>query len=186
MKDYIEKEIKIKIEKPTEIIDKLRRNGAVFLGGALERTVRFDTKNLDYEKNGKFIRCRSGFNNTITLKEKINDTTSGVRARKETEFEIEDMDKMEYILQALGLDYKRTMEKYRQQWRMNNVSITIDELCFGVYMEIEGEEAQIYKACEILGIDPNSKILVTYWDLWQEISDSKDIVFPTNYMYNLI
>ena len=71
MKDYIEKEIKVKLDNPLGVIDTLRRNGALFLGGALEKTIRFDTENLDYEKNGKFIRCRSGFSNTITLKEKI-------------------------------------------------------------------------------------------------------------------
>ena len=186
MKTYIEKEIKIKVENPLEITDKLRRNGAVFLGGALEKTIRFDTENLDYEKNGKFIRCRSGFSNTITLKEKIKEATSDVRARKETEFEIQDIDKMQYILETLGLTYTRTMEKYRQQWKLGNVDITIDELCFGIYMEIEGEESEIYKTCEILGIDPEKKILVTYWDLWKEITNNKDIVFPENYVYKLI
>ena len=116
----------------------------------------------------------------------IKDETLSVRARKETEFEIQDIDKMQYILETLGLDYTRTMEKYRQQWKLDKVSITIDELCFGVYMEIEGEESQIYKTCELLGINSNNKILVTYWDLWKELSDNKDIIFPQNYIYKLI
>jgi len=186
MKEYIEKEIKVKLENPLAVIDQLRRSGALFLGGALEKTVRFDTDNLDYEKNGKFIRCRSGFSNTITLKEKIKDASTNVRARKETEFEIEDIDKMQYILETLGLTYTRTMEKYRQQWKFNNVSITIDELCFGIFMEIEGEESEIYKTCEILGINADETILVTYWDLWKEVSDSKDIVFEKGHVYTLI
>jgi len=185
MKEYIEKEIKIKVENPKEMIEKLRKIGATFQGEALEKTIRFDTQNLDFEKQGKFIRCRSGFSNTITLKEKIKNENSSVRARKETEFEIQDIDKMQYILTTLGLDYTRTMEKFRQHWELNNVSITIDELCFGVYMEIEGEESQIYKTCELLGIDTNKKLLGTYWDLWKEVSSSKDIVFPENYEYKL-
>lgn len=186
MKEYIEKEIKLKIDDTKNVIDILRRSGAVFLGGALEKTIRFDTSNMDYEKQGKFLRVRSGFNNTITLKEKIHNVDSNVRARKETEFEIEDIDKMCYILKVLGLDYTRTMEKYRQHWKLDNCSITLDELPFGIFMEIEGEENEIYKICDKLGLDKDKKILVTYWELWSEISNNKDIIFDNNHKYQLI
>lgn len=186
MKEYIEKEIKLKVDDIANVSDVLRRSGAVFLGGALERTIRFDTVDLDYEKKGKFIRVRSGFSNTITLKEKIASENKNVRARKETEFEIEDIDKMSYILTTLGLNYTRTMEKYRQHWSLGNCAITLDELPFGIYMEIEGEESEISKVCKLLGVDENNKILVTYWDLWAEITDKKDIVFDPDHKYKLI
>ncbi len=186
MKEYIEKEIKLEINNIAGVTDSLRRNGAVFLGGALEKTIRFDTENLDYERKGKFIRVRSGFSNTITLKEKIKNADSGVRARKETEFEIEDISKMEYILKTLGLTYTRTMEKYRQHWRLGECDVTLDELPFGVFMEIEGEEKEISKTCNILKLDESKKILDTYWDLWAKISDDKDIVFKSDSKYRMI
>lgn len=186
MEEYIEKEIKLKIDNIEGVVDTLRRNGAIFIGGALERTIRFDTTAQDYEKQGKFLRVRSGFSNTITLKEKIKSSNNNVRERKETEFEIEDIDKMCYILGALGLDYTRTMEKYRQHWKLDNCSITLDELPFGIFMEIEGEESEIYKICDKLGLDKDKKILVTYWELWAEITDNKDIIFDSDYKFRLI
>lgn len=186
MKEYIEKEIKLKIDDANKVIAALRHSGAVFIGGALERTIRFDTAAQDYEKQGKFLRVRSGFSNTITLKEKIKSAEKNVRARKETEFEIEDINKMSYILNALGLDYTRTMEKYRQHWKLDNCSVTLDELPFGIFMEIEGEENEIYKICDKLGLDKDKKILVTYWELWAEITDNKDIVFNSDYKYKLM
>lgn len=186
MKEYIEKEIKLRVDDVAGVTDSLRRNGAVFFGGALERTIRFDTIDLDYEKKGKFIRVRSGFSNTITLKEKINDESRNVRARKETEFEIEDIDKMSYILSVLGLNFTRTMEKYRQHWTLGGCSITLDELPFGIYMEIEGEENEISKVCKLLKVDESNRILVTYWELWAEITDKKDIVFDSDHKYKLV
>lgn len=186
MKEYIEKEIKLKINNIEGVVDALRRSGAIFIGGALEKTIRFDTKAQEYEKQGKFLRVRSGFSNTITLKEKINNAEKSVRARKETEFEIEDIDKMCYILNVLGLDYTRTMEKYRQHWKLDNCNVTLDELPFGIFMEIEGEENEIFKICNKLGLNKDDKILVTYWELWAEISDNKDIIFDSDYKFKLI
>lgn len=185
MNDYIEKEIKVKVDNPAQIVNKLQSIGAEFLGGALEKTIRFDTPNMDFEKAGKFIRCRSGFHNTITLKEKIKNSDPNVRARKETEFDIEDIEKMKYILESLGLTHTMTMEKYRQNWQLDKVSITLDELCFGIFMEIEGEETEIENTCKLLGVNPNEKILVTYWELWKEVSDKKDIVFDNDYNFQL-
>lgn len=186
MKEYIEKEIKLEVDDIAALTDTLRRSGAVFIGGALERTIRFDTEDLDYERRGKFIRVRSGFSNTITLKEKIKNANTNVRARKETEFEIEDIEKMKYILEALGLTYTRTMEKYRQHWKLGNCDITLDELPFGVFMEIEGEETEISRICQLLKLDENKKLLETYWDLWAKISDDKDIVFGKDFKYKMI
>ncbi|MCK5107431.1 MAG: class IV adenylate cyclase [Nanoarchaeota archaeon] len=186
MKNYIEKEIKLKVENPNELIDKLRRKGAAYLGGAIERTTRLDTENLDFEKKGKFIRVRSGFSNTMTLKEKIDNDDKLVRRRKETEFEIGNIEKAVYLLQILGLNYSRIMEKYRQSWKYKNVKIELDELPFGVFIEIEGEEKDIQSTCDDLELDSTQKILVTYWHLHEEKSDSKDILFDKNHEMKLI
>ena len=61
MKEYIEKEIKLKIDDVEKLLNTLKQHGAEFEGGALERTIRFDNENKDYEKAGKFFRVRSGF-----------------------------------------------------------------------------------------------------------------------------
>lgn len=185
MKEYIEKEIKLKIDDVEKVLNTLKQHGAKFEGGALERTIRFDNENKDYEKAGKFFRVRSGFKNTVTLKEKIAGGDKNVRARKETEFEVEDIDKMAYIFNVLGLNYSMTMEKYRQHWNYGGCDVTLDELPFGVFMEIEGEENAISEVCKNLGLDESKKILVTYWELWAEVSNKKDIIFEPNHKFKL-
>ncbi len=185
MKEYIEKEIKLKVDDVENVLRSLKQHGAQFEGGALERTIRFDNENKDYEKAGKFFRVRSGFKNTVTLKEKIAGGDKNVRARKETEFEVEDIDKMAYVFNVLGLNYSMTMEKYRQHWNYGGCDVTLDELPFGVFMEIEGEENAISEVCKSLGLDESKKILVTYWELWAEISNKKDIIFEANHKFKL-
>lgn len=184
MKEYIEKEIKIKIANPIDAVTRLKSIGAKFEGGTFERTIRFDTPNHDLEKVGKFLRVRSGFNNVITMKEKIENDVN-VRARKETEFKIEDIEKMEYIIKRLGYSYTTTMEKYRQMWKFDDCDITLDEMPFGVYMEIEGSEDKIIEICNTLGINQQERILETYWELWAKISDEKDIIFEGNHNFIL-
>lgn len=165
-------------------------NGGIVLNKSKEKTIRFDKSNHELENNGIFLRVRSGSKNTITLKEKIGDDKD-VRARKETEFEIEDVNQMAYILEKLGFDYSKTMEKYRINLNYKNTKLSIDELPFGIFLEIEGEEKQISSIAAELGYKDEDKILVTYWDLFEDYKKEagvagKDIVFPDGYISQLL
>jgi len=187
---YIEKEIKFEIKDLPKLIDCLKKNGAKFLNESKERTIRLDTSDGALEKKGVFLRVRAGSKNTITLKEKVGDDRD-VRARKETEFEIKDVDAMAYILERLGFDYLRIMEKYRINLEYKGTKLSIDELSIGFYLEIEGPEKKIEAVAEELGFDLKEKILVTYWDILEEFNKRnktkrKDIVFPKEYQPKLL
>lgn len=189
--DHIETELKFQTIDPQRIINALMASGAKLVSKNKQKTVRFDTINHDLEKKGIFIRVRAeGEENTITLKEKIgNDET--VRQRKETEFKIEDLDKMSYIIQKLGFDYVLVMEKYRIELTYKNSHVCVDEMPFGFYVEIEGEEAEINLIAQELGFKPEEKIIVTYWDLFEDWKKDKritnqNIVFEEGYKSKLI
>ena len=187
---YIEKELKLKIKDLSGLIEYLKKHGAVVLNKSKEKTVRLDTSNKDLEKRGVFLRVRAGSKNTITLKEKIGDDKN-IRTRKETEFEIQDIEAMAYILGKLGFDYSRTMEKYRINLKYKNAKLSIDEMPFGFYLEIEGEENRIEAITKELGYNPEEKILVTYWDILEEYNkehktNKKDIEFPKGYVSKLL
>lgn len=189
MEKYIEKEIKLKIDKPRTLIRYLMKRGAKLLNRSRENTIRFDTSNLDLEKKGIFLRLRSGNKNVITLKEKIGDD-KGVRARRETELEIQDIEAMKYILEKLGFNNYRIMEKYRINLQYKDTKLSLDELFFGTYLEIEGSEDKIKAVAKELGFNYADKILTTYWDILEEFNKNnktnyKNIVFPKNYRTEL-
>lgn len=187
---YIEKEIKFEIKDLPRLIDYLKKNSAKFVNKSKERTIRLDTPDCALEKRGVFLRVRAGSKNTITLKEKVGDDKN-VRARKETEFEIQDVNSMAYILERLGFNYPRIMEKYRINLEYKGTKLSIDELSVGLYLEIEGSEKKIEAVAEELDFDLREKILVTYWDILEESNrknktKKKDIIFPKGYRPKLL
>jgi len=168
-------EIKFKIDKPGLIRKKLKNQEAKFLGKVFERTIKFDTKNNDLKKQGKFLRIRTGFENTLTFKRKIKPKDIKFKEREEIELEISDPRKMKKVLENLGFTKKWIMEKYREKWQLNKVEIVIDKLPFGNFIEIEGTKKAIQKTAKILGLNMEGKITATYWGLWEDYCKKKGI-----------
>lgn len=163
---YIEKEIKLPIE--LEIAKRIFNNKEFrYEKGVFQRTVRMDTLEEDFEKKGIFIRTREeDLENIVTLKQKIENSDKDVFSRKEYETTIGDAQIIREIFEILGLKKSWIMEKYRIQGKYKNVTITLDELPFGLFMEIEGDTDNILKTCEELELNINKKFVVSYWDLW--------------------
>ncbi|MDD5606638.1 MAG: class IV adenylate cyclase [Candidatus Pacebacteria bacterium] len=172
-KNNHEIEIKFEVKNSDSIRKILSKYRAKFTGKAFERTVRFDTLDKGLEKNQKFLRVRTGFKNTITFKQKIENKR--FRERKEIELEIKDPEKMIMILKSLGFTKILIMEKYREKWLFENTEIVIDKLPMGTFIEIEGSEKSIDKVVEILNLDSEERILGTYWDLWRDFTKKKKI-----------
>ena len=188
----INKEIKIKIDDPDKIIGKLRRKSAVLIGGVKETTTRYDSKEDKLEKSGQFIRTRTGFKNIISLKEKIDEEDENILARNDIEVEISNIKNIQYILEKIGLLPKYTMEKYRLKWIYNGKIINIDELVFGCYIEIHGNEEDIWRIFRELELEEKYIEKGTYWDIFERYKKEnfineniKDIIFPQGYSYKI-
>ncbi|MFH0955227.1 MAG: class IV adenylate cyclase [Candidatus Micrarchaeota archaeon] len=172
-------EIKFRIQNPEEIRKKIMKSGKL-IGKAFEKTIRFDTKTKNLEKEEKFIRIRSGFSNTLTFKRKIENKE--FREREEIELEISDIEKMRQILKNLGFDKELIMEKHREKWKFKDAEIALDTLPMGTFVEIEGSEQSIKETAKLLGLDFENRILETYWEIWKDYTkknriQSEDITF---------
>jgi len=171
--DYHEIELKFEIKNPSAIRRKLRKLKAKFIGKAFERAFQLDTKNKDLRKKGVFLRVRTGFKNTLTLKKRLENKK--FKEREEIELEISDPEKMKIIVQALGFNRFRIMEKYREKWHLGSAEITIDRLPMGCYVEIEGGEKTIEEIAGDLGFDIKYGITKTYWGLWRDYAKENGI-----------
>lgn len=184
----IEKQVKCKINNFDYISKRLVEIEAIFIGGFMERTIRYDSDDLKYSNNGLFIRTKNGIKNVVTLKEIPDDVFNTSLERITTEIEVDDINKIGYILEKIGLTKKFIMEKYRLFFKYDNMDILIDELPFGIYLEIKGEDNEISKVTKLLNIEDNALIKTTYWDIYDEIKkDKKDenIVFETNHIFKI-
>ncbi len=188
----IEKEVKYQITNPIQLIEQLKKQKAVFRGYHLEKTIRIDNEAWTFSNAGTFIRLRTGFKNTLTLK-KARMKNSEVSERLELEVEIDDIDVCRRIFEEIGLTDSLVMEKYRMMWEIDGTAITIDELPFGVYVEIEGPIPKIKLLSELLGFQFENRLILTYWEIYRDLMDlsgeehyDPNILFPDGYVSKLI
>ena len=100
-----------------------------------------------------FIRIRDeGYRTTMTYKQFDGDTVDGA---KEYETIVGNFDEAINILKAGGLEYDVYQESKRENWRLGDVEIMLDEWPWlNPYIEIEGPtEEKIKVIAESLGFD---------------------------------
>jgi len=78
----------------------------------------------------------------LTYKERVG-TRTDIKEQLELETGLDNPDAIEFILEALGYYPALVYEKRRETWRLGATEIVVDELPFGLFMEIEGEEQSI-------------------------------------------
>lgn len=78
----------------------------------------------------------------LTYKERIG-TRTDIKEQLELETSVDNPEAIEYILEALAYYPALVYEKRRETWRLGETEIVVDELPFGLFMEIEGAEKSI-------------------------------------------
>jgi adenylate cyclase, class 2 len=150
----IEKKFHLKPGQAEKIIRRLKKLGAEYKGKFLERNYLHKGGVLDGK--AAFLRLRK-INKTavLTYKEQVvgknkNSTDSDIKQKLEFETSVGNVAEMEAIIEKLG--YKLTLyyEKKRKVYHLPGAEVVIDELPFGVYMEIEGSEKTIAKIEKLL------------------------------------
>jgi adenylate cyclase class 2 len=81
------------------------------------------------------------------------------------------------ILERIGLEPVQVYEKYRETYEMENVEIVIDQMPFGDFVELEGEERDIRETAGKLGLDWRERILANYLSLMAKAKDFYQLTF---------
>ena len=127
------------------------------IGAVLEQPIRLMRRVVVHTpemtiKNA-FLRVRDeGYRTTITYKQFDGDTVDGA---KEHEVEVSSFDEAINILSASGLTYDTYQESKRENWRLGDVEIMLDEWPWlNPYLEIEGaSEEAIKEVAKLLGFE---------------------------------
>ena len=148
----IEKKYRLTREEVEPLRGRLEEAGAEGGGGAeFEENVIYTGPGLDPARRVLRLR-RKGKRALFTFKER-DPSSSAVKRQREEETEVADADALAAILEALGYSPALVYEKRRQTWRLAGTEVVIDELPFGLFVEIEGEEADILNAERLLRLD---------------------------------
>jgi adenylate cyclase class 2 len=180
-------EIEKKYRLTAEQVEPLRRRlvGAGAEGGG---TAEFE-ENVIYTGPGldpglRVLRLRrfahGGGRALFTFKER-DLSGSPVKRQREEETEVSDADALAAILEALGYRPALVYEKRRETWRLACTEVVLDELPFGLFVEIEGEEADILKVEKLLRLDGDAGVHEPYPTLTLRHGVEKDGVVEARF-----
>lgn len=145
-----EKKYRLSPKRHDAIVDRLQELGAVFSKEVFE--VNYQHRGGDMDERGATLRLRKiGDFTVLTYKEKVR-ASSGGKEKLEYETSVSDVDSTEKIIERLGYKLTAVYEKRRKYWHLDDVEVVLDELPFGLYMEIEGTIDAIAKAEKKLGL----------------------------------
>lgn len=86
-----------------------------------------------------------------------------VLTRKEIEVVVSDFDATNRLLEALGYQVIMMYEKFRANYLMDKLVLSVDETPLGLFIELEGESpAQVHRAADALGVDWDARINLSY------------------------
>ena len=142
-----------------------------------ERNLRFDTSEGLLTQSAQVLRLRVDTDNRLTYKGP-GEVKDGVAARTEIEITVGDLENTKTLLEALGYQVSMIYEKNRAVYDLDGVLVTLDEMPFGNFAEIEGPDgASIQKACNQLGLMWELRTLQSYAMLFQVVKKNLKLTF---------
>lgn len=166
-------EIKLLVKDLGSIEAKLKQFGATILQPkTFEQNLRFDTPERELSLQGRALRLRRDVHNLLTYKGESMDD-HGARSRVEIQTIVEDFEATRRLLEALGYSVYMTYEKYRSEYEFDRGRISLDEMPYGNFVEIEAESVeQIHKICHLLDLDWTKRVFYSYAELFSLIKES--------------
>jgi adenylate cyclase class 2 len=137
----IEKKYRLTNKQYESVRTRLPEIGAKLQGEEFEENTVYEGKGLSVGRSVLRLR-RVGDGAILTYKKRLP-ISSSVKHQREDETEVDDPEALNAILAALGFTPALVYEKRRATWLLGRTEIVIDELPFGLFMEIEGDERDI-------------------------------------------
>ena len=168
----IEKKYRVTPELITRIVSALNEIGAEYVGEDFEENTIYGGGMLEGTNSIVRIR-RTQDRSLLTFKRRVANQ-SDVKEQIEFETEVSDADAAANIVKELGLVPGLVYEKKRKTWRVRGVEVVVDELPFGLFMEIEGSVTAIREAEMLLGMEHLETEQETYPRLTARLGKSID------------
>jgi adenylate cyclase class 2 len=141
-----------------------------------EVNLRFDDANNDLRSSCRVLRLRQDEKARLTFKGPSVEQAGGVLSRREIEFAVEDFGKTKELLEALGYRVVVFYEKYRATYDLDGVHVMLDELPYGQFIEVEGENAEtIHRITDLLGIKWDFMVKAGYHALFERVTEKYNL-----------
>ena len=172
MSHKLEQEVKFYINDLKAFEERLISSDAhLKLERCLEMNYRFDTPDRRLSKSYQALRLRQDRICRLTWKG-AGDPKGEVSAREELEVEVSDLATARAILEGLGFELMLVYEKYRSAYMLGEVEISLDEMPFGNFCEVEGPDIEsIKKVAALLDLDWDKRSTLSYLALFTNLKE---------------
>jgi len=134
-----------------------------------EVNLRLDTENHSLTSSLQVLRLRQDSQARVTYKGP-GTTQGGVRVRQEYEFVVSDYQAARSLFKALGYDVAMMYEKYRTVYDLDEVHVTLDEMPYGSFIEIEGPRPEsIQSMARSLECSWDCRVLDSYTAIFEQL-----------------
>lgn len=165
----IEKKYRLTKQQFEQVQEDLKEFEAEYIGEEFEENNLYS--NEEFLSRLAVIRLRKiGKKTILTYKQTIENET-GYKKQIEHETAVENAEQIEAIIKYLGLSKKVVYEKRRKTWKFRQVEVVLDELPFGIFMEIEGSYTAIAEAEMFLETENFEQETKTYPYLTLELGE---------------
>ena len=138
----------------------------------LERNIRFDLPGGRLRSEGRVLRLRQDTQARLTYKGG-GSNEQGVLSRTEIEFTVEDFAKAKQFLEALGYQEFMRYDKYREVYEFNECHVMLDELPYGLFVEVEGKGVdEIRETASRLGLGWEAAVTKSYQALFEVVKSA--------------
>ncbi len=180
VQDNLEVEVKFLATDLGAVRERLVTSGAVMTKGRVyERNARLDTADATLRQRDELLRLRQDTAVTLTFKGRSLEAEqeSEAKVREELEVQVSDYDTAVAIFHRLGLTPQQVYEKYRETWQLGGVEVTLDELPYGRFIELEGPETAIKETAAQLGLRWEQRIVSNYLALMAALKQRHNLPF---------
>lgn len=169
MSNKLEQEVKFYLNDLKALEEKLKVMGAgLKQPRTFEINLRFDTPDRHLTNSFQALRLRQDTRARLTYKAP-GDPEREVSAREELEVEVSDLVTAQKILEYLGFEMMVRYEKFRTAYEINEVEISLDEMPFGNFCEIEGPDTESIRQCaSLLGLRWEARSKLSYLTIFHD------------------
>lgn len=177
----IEIEKKYRLTKPQRrsIEKKLRELGLVPGEVEFEENIVYRGGRLDL--GGCALRLRRVNSRAILTFKQRFPSQSSIKYQQEEETAVADPDAAHAIVSALGFRIGLVYEKRRMRWDVGKAIVVIDELPFGLFMEIEASEREIKRVEKLLAAEKLPPVMETYPSLTIRLGKQRKGIFEARF-----
>ena len=172
MNDILETEVKFVVRDLTAVKQALEAaNAELVQPRTRELNLRFDTAGNALQAAGKVLRLRRDRQVHLTLKLPAGPWGERAKTLREIELVVSDFDAARHLLEGLGYRVWLTYEKFREVQVLDAVKVCLDELPFGVFVELEGDLEAIDAAATRLNLQEDTRVTAGYVELFFQARD---------------